>query len=92
MAGKYVPLEKHLLGVPKSTHELMLSFHEIEEILHFKLPASAYEDHRWWEHEKEANHINSRAWTNAGWKVQHVDVHQQQVRLVRISQSHVRGA
>ena len=83
MAGKYTPLENYLRDLPASQREIVLSFERIEGILKFKLPASAYEDERWWMHEKEANHINMRAWTNAGWKVENVEVNRKQVKLIR---------
>ena len=38
MAGKYMPLEKYFSDLPKSTHEITLSFEGIERILKFKLP------------------------------------------------------
>ena len=66
MAGKYIPFEKYLLELPKSQRDVTLRFEEIEGILNGTLPASAYEDRRWWDHEKEGNHINARAWANAG--------------------------
>ena len=84
MAGKYTPLENYLRDLPASQKEVVLFFEQIEEILKFKLPASAYEDERWWMREKEANHINPRAWANAGWKVESVEVKRKQVILVRI--------
>lgn len=83
MPGKYAPLETYLLALPKSKKEVRLSFEQIEEILKFKLPASAYEDERWWLHEKEGNHVNLRAWTNAGWRIENVEVDKRMVRLVR---------
>jgi hypothetical protein len=49
MAGKYKPFEKYLSELPGSTDEITLTFAQIEEILAFQLPASAYEDRRWWE-------------------------------------------
>jgi hypothetical protein len=84
MAGKYTPLEKYLRSLPANQKEVALAFEQIEGILHKKLPASAYEDERWWEHETEANHGSARAWTNAGWKVERVDVNKKRARLVRI--------
>jgi len=83
MAGKYIPFEKYLLELPKSQRDVTLRFEEIEGILNGTLPASAYEDRRWWDHEKEGNHINARAWTNAGWKVDSLDVNNQWVKFVR---------
>ena len=83
MAGKYTPLENYLRDLPASQKEITLGFEQIEGILNNKLPASAYEDQRWWEHETEGNHINTRAWTNAGWKVDEVNSNEKWVRLVR---------
>ena len=60
MAGKYTPLEKALRGLPESQREVTLTFEQIESILNFKLPPSAYEDRRWWDHETEGNHINKK--------------------------------
>ena len=83
MAGKYTLLEDYLRTLPSNRREVRLSFDQIEKILKFKLPASAYEDQRWWEHETEGNHVNQRAWVNAGWKVESVDVTEKRVKLVR---------
>ncbi len=83
MAGKYTPLENYLRGLPANQKEVALSFEQIEGILKSKLPASAYEDERWWEHETEGNHVTKRAWSNAGWKVASLDVNKKRVTLVR---------
>jgi hypothetical protein len=48
-----------------------------------KLPSSAYEDRRWWDHETEGNHVNKRAWANAGWKIEALDVNERWVKFVR---------
>jgi len=64
MAGKYALLENYLRDLPASQKEALLSFKQVEEILKFKLPSSAYEDERWWLRDKEGNHVNLRAWTN----------------------------
>ncbi len=84
MTGKYTPLENYLLALPKSKREVMLSFEQIEGILKFKLPASAYEDERWWLRKKEGNHVHLRAWIQAGWKVGAVEVEKKLARLVRV--------
>jgi hypothetical protein len=83
MAGKYMPLENYLRDLPTSLREVTLGFEQIEGILNNKLPSSAYEDQRWWEHETEGNHINKRAWSNAGWKVESLDVSKKWVKFVR---------
>ena len=84
MDSKYTPLEKYLRDLPESQREITLGFEQIERILNDKLPSSAYEDQRWWEHETEGNHVNKRAWSNAGWKVESVDCKRKQARLVRV--------
>lgn len=84
MAGKYAPLENYLRDLPANQNEVELSFEQIERILNDRLPASAYEDVRWWNHEKEGNHRNTRAWANAGWKVEKVDFNRKLARLVRV--------
>ena len=84
MAGKYTPLENYLRVLPDSQRVVSLGFQQIESILNAQLPASAYEDRRWWDHETEGNHITKRAWTNAGWKIESLDVNKQWVKLIRI--------
>jgi hypothetical protein len=83
MPGKYSPLENYLRDLPESQREVTLRFEQIERVLKFKLPASAYEDERWWLREKEGNHVSARAWSNAGWKIESVDVREKRVKLVR---------
>lgn len=83
MPGKYTPLEHHLRGLPATQKEVTLSFEQIERIINAKLPPSAYEYQAWWENEKEGNHVNARAWANAGWRVDAVNFTQRSVRLLR---------
>ena len=83
MAGKYTPFEKYLCDLPQSQSEVTFRFTQIEKILKSKLPSSAYEDRRWWNHETEANHVSKRAWANAGWKIESLDVDAKRVKLVR---------
>jgi hypothetical protein len=51
--------------------------------LNNKLPSSAYEDRRWWDHETEGNHVSTRAWSNAGWEVKELDVNAKRVKFIR---------
>ncbi|MCX6080314.1 MAG: hypothetical protein NTW32_12340 [Chloroflexi bacterium] len=85
MAGKYTPLENYLRGLPIDQGEVTLGFEQIEGILNNALlPASAYEDQRWWEHETEANHRDTRSWSNAGWKLESLNVNAKWVKFSRI--------
>jgi hypothetical protein len=82
MAGKYMPLENYLRDLPANQREVTLGFEQIEGLLNNKLPSSAYEDQRWWQHETEGNHVSKRAWANAGWKVESLDVSKKWVKFV----------
>ena len=83
MAGKYTPFENYLRDLAKSQSEVTLGFEQIERILNDKLPSSAYEDRRWWDNEKEGNHVNARSWSIAGWRVESLDFNEKWVKLVR---------
>jgi hypothetical protein len=83
MADKYTPLEDHLRALPATQKEVHLSFAQVEKILGSSLPASAYEDERWWMHATEGNHVHKRAWSTAGWQVNGVDVKKKRVRFTR---------
>ncbi len=82
MAGKYTSLENFLRDTLVTEREVMLTFEQIEKILNSKLPESANEL-SWWEHETEGNHVNTRAWANAGWKVAEVNFDEKRARFVR---------
>jgi hypothetical protein len=86
MAGKYAPLEDYLRDLPANQKEVPLSFEQIERILKVKLPPSAYESELWWTKEKEGNHVTARAWSNAGWKVDSLNLSAKWVKLVRDGQ------
>ena len=83
MASKYTPLENYLRDLPESQREITLRFEQIEKMLSSKLPSSAYEDRRWWDHETEGNHVNKRSWSNAGWEIESLDIKKQRVKLIR---------
>jgi hypothetical protein len=38
---------------------------------------------KWWANEKEGNHVNARAWANAGWQVDTVNLQEKWVRFTR---------
>ena len=39
---------------------------------------------RWWGHETEGNHVSARAWANAGWRIESLDVNAKWVKLARV--------
>lgn len=66
---KYKPLEDYL----KFMITVTMSFSEIEEVLGFKLPPSAYKHKEWWDNNTH-NHTQMWAWTNAGWVVEECEL------------------
>jgi hypothetical protein len=67
--SKYAPLKHNLEARPRE--DTTLGFAEIEEILGFNLPRSAYQYDAWWSNEP-STHSQARAWADAGWQVWHV--------------------
>lgn len=68
----YKPLEDFL----KSEVTVTLSYTEIETILGFELPPSAYKHSAWWDNNTH-NHYQMWSWANAGWAVVKVDLGKQ---------------
>ncbi len=64
MGGKYQKLGEYLQRL--TGNQVRLSFTEIEDILGFNLPASAYKHRPWW---GNGGHVQANAWLNAGWRV-----------------------
>jgi hypothetical protein len=65
--SKYKPLQEYLCQVT-----VTLSYNEIEEILGFELPESAYTHEQWWEN--DSGHAQAKAWLNVGWKRKSVNL------------------
>ncbi len=78
---KYEPLKRHLEGMFQHG-EVRLSFAEIERILGFSLPPSAYEAQPWWSNTR-AGHSQAAAWLGAGWRTAGLDLAGRQVSFVR---------
>ncbi|KAA8755033.1 hypothetical protein [Paenibacillus sp. UASWS1643] len=74
--SKYFPLENYLNQV-----SITLTYAELEEILGFTLPPTAYNREQWWVN-NSMNHTQALSWLNAGWKVENV-ILGKQVTFVR---------
>lgn len=79
--SKYEPLPQFLASANGSVKRL--SFAEIERILGFKLPKSAYEHEAWWSN-NATGHSHARAWLDAGWRTQEVDLSGRKVTFHRL--------
>ena len=78
---KYRPLSLHLSSLKDK--EWVADLKEIEGILGFILPKSAYEYHAWWANQSTPGHVQSASWQSAGWRTTAVDLNKQKVTFVR---------
>ncbi len=78
--SKYDPLRKHLAG--GALTRWRAAFSEVEAVLGFALPRSAYAYPAWWSNDA-TGHSHSRSWLEAGWKTKDVDLQNQQVTFVK---------
>jgi hypothetical protein len=78
--SKYDPLRKHLAGAAAT--DWRAAFSEVEAVLGFPLPRSAYAYPAWWSNDA-TGHSHSLAWLDAGWKTKDIDLQNQQVTFVK---------
>ena len=62
--SKYAPLENHLAGSSESP--ISFTYKEMEKILGFELPGSAYKHRAWWSNGMKGG---SKFWLRVGWEV-----------------------
>jgi hypothetical protein len=74
--SKYEALPQFLGRVGGTAHRI--SFDEIERILGFKLPKSAYKHEAWWSN-NATGHSHARSWLKSGWRTESVDLAKRQV-------------
>jgi hypothetical protein len=70
--GKYIKLYDYLLQKRRCYSVLTLSFQELENILQFQLPKSAYKYGAWWSNESSGTHSHAYSWLNSGWKTSRI--------------------
>ncbi|HXD46039.1 MAG TPA: hypothetical protein VN655_12980 [Pseudolabrys sp.] len=78
--SKYEPLPQFLMSAGGHLHRM--SFAEIERVLGFKLPKSAYEHEAWWSN-NATGHSHARAWLKFGWRTEAVDLSGRKVTFQR---------
>jgi len=90
--SKYEPLGQFLAGLPKVQKQITLGFKRIETLIGEPLPESATEYEQWWKggHVKrgriDANwqdQVQQRAWEDAGWTVDDLDIRLKNVTFRR---------
>ena len=65
----YASLNKYLLECGKG--RVIMTFLELEQVLGFNLPKSAYTYNAWW---ANGGHSQAYAWLDAGYKVERIDI------------------
>jgi hypothetical protein len=75
--SKYRALTLHLATLNEDSW--VAKFQEIEAVLGFPLPRSAYSYPAWWSNQTGDGHIQSQAWRLAGWRTGELDLAKQQV-------------
>lgn len=73
LTSKYTPIANYL-NRQIEQRCITLTFNEIEDILSFTLPSSAYKYNAWWANENDGNHTHARSWLSAGWRTKNVEI------------------
>jgi len=79
--GKYEPLTRYLSGLEDDS--VAMDFTQVEGVLGFSLPQSAFQYPAWWANEKHGSHSHSRGWQDAGFETRQVDTTHRTVRFER---------
>ncbi len=88
--GKYDGLESHLKFRAAFTSLVRLSFARIDGLIGSSLPMNAFRDESWWSN--SAYSLYAKAWLNAGWEVQEVNLKEgyvvfKKVRIITFKKS-----
>jgi len=85
--SKYEPLTAHLKELARSCQTVAIAFEDIEDAdkIGVVLPRSAKQYRAWWGNEVRASSRQCRAWLDAGWEVQSVDLNREIVTFRRRS-------
>jgi hypothetical protein len=70
--SKYAGLESHLKFRGAFIDTVKLTFARIDGLIGSNLPMNAFRDPTWWSN--TASTVHSKAWLNAGWEVQEVNL------------------
>ncbi|MHA1528723.1 MAG: DUF7662 domain-containing protein [Alphaproteobacteria bacterium] len=69
--GKYEPLADHLRKLGQ--RRVPMKFEDIEAVLGFSLPPSSRKHRGWWSN-NPSNNVMTRAWIEAGYRTEDVDI------------------
>jgi hypothetical protein len=80
--SKYTPLGQFL--VVQGRDYVPLNFKDIEDVIGFRLPPSAYQHRAWWSN-NPTNNVMTAVWTAAGYETTNVDMEKHTVVFQRTS-------
>lgn len=78
--GKYKPLTEFLRA--QRAERVPMTFAEIERVVGFKLPRSASEHRAWWSN-NPSNSVMTKAWLDAGYQSEQVDMERRKLVFSR---------
>ena len=88
-AIKYSALNRYLKFRAAFTGTVKLSFAKIDGIIGDNLPMSAYKNEKWWAN--TLTNVHAKAWTDAGWKAQEVNLKEGYVVFKKVKDVQVRS-
>jgi hypothetical protein len=80
--SKYEPLKRYLSSL--AAPEWRASFGDVERILGFPLPPSSRRHRALWSNNPQ-NHVMTRAWLEAGWRTEQVDLDEGKVVFRKVA-------
>jgi hypothetical protein len=87
--SKYEGLTGYLKFRASFTGVVKLSFAKMDGIIGDNLPMSAYRDEKWWKN--VPTNVHAKAWMDAGWNVQEVNLKEGYVVFKKVKEVSARG-
>ena len=78
--SKYTPIKTFLAG--QMANEVPMTFGEIEKLIGQSLPPAAFKQRPWWSN-SPTNNVMTKAWLEAGYKTERVDMTARRLTFVR---------
>jgi putative restriction endonuclease len=78
--SKYRKLTSHLASL--DVRRWIAEFQEIEAVLEFPLPRSAYAYPAWWSNQASEGHSQSTSWQSIGWRTAELDLANRRVTFI----------
>lgn len=80
--SKYTPLTRHLAN--RDLERIAMTFDQIEKLLGFPLPPSSRKHRAWWSN-NPSNSVMTKAWLEAGYQSEQVDLEHEKLVFARLN-------